>query len=58
MDGRNENPDLSARLPRWLPSGLMDLWIAFVLLTFFLICILGSGTAQSVLARLGLDHSG
>jgi hypothetical protein len=36
----------------------MDLCIAFVLLTFFLVCILGSGTAQRVLARLGLHHSG
>ena len=58
MDSRNENPDLSARLPHWVPSWLMDLWIAFVLLTFFLIRILGSGTAQRVLARLGLHHSG
>jgi hypothetical protein len=58
MDAKNENLDLSARLLRWLPSWLMDLWLAFVLLTFFLIRILGSGTAQRVLARLGIHHSG
>jgi hypothetical protein len=56
MDARNENPDSSAGLPRWLPSWAIDLWLAFVLLTFFLIRILGSGTAQRLLARLGLHH--
>jgi hypothetical protein len=35
----------------------MDLWTAFVLLTFLVIRILGSGTAQRVLARLRLHFA-
>ena len=57
MDATNKNSDSSARLLRWLPSWLMDLWTAFVLLTFFVIRILGSGTAQRLLPRLGLHFA-
>jgi hypothetical protein len=57
MDATNKNSDSSGRPLRWLPSWLMDLWIAFVLLTFLVIRILGSGTAQRVLARLGLHFA-
>lgn len=35
----------------------MDLWTAFVLLALFVIRIRGSGTAQRVLARLGLTFA-
>jgi hypothetical protein len=54
MDATNKNSDSSGPPLRWLPSWLMDLWTAFVLLTFFVIRILDSGTAQRLLARLGL----
>jgi len=57
MDATNKDSDSSARPLRWRPSGLMDLWTAFVLLTFFVIRILGSGTAQRVLTRLGLHFA-
>jgi hypothetical protein len=57
MDATSKNSDSPARPLRWLPSWPMDLWTAFVLLTFFVIRILASGTAQRVLARLGLHFA-
>lgn len=58
MDATSRERSLSRNELRALLPFLMDLWIAFVLLTFFLIRILGSGTAHRVLERLGLSHSG
>ena len=57
MHATSKNSDSSARPLRWRPSWLTGLWTAFVLLTFFVIRILGSGTAQRVLARLGLHFA-
>jgi len=50
-----ERPSSRNRLRALLPFSI-DLWIAFVLLTFFLIRILGSSSGQRVLARLGIHY--
>jgi hypothetical protein len=42
---------------RWIPSWLMNIWIAGILVTFLVIRVLGSGTGQGLLAHLGLHHS-
>jgi hypothetical protein len=42
----------------WIPAWAMNLWIAAILLGFFIIRVLGSGTGQRVLSRLGLRHLG
>jgi hypothetical protein len=58
MNATHENLDSSARPLRWRTSGLMDGPLdRLVLLAFFVIRILGSGTAQGVLARLGLPFA-
>lgn len=53
MQGSGDNregvrPVLRAMWPR-----LIELWIALVLLTFFVVRVLGSGSWQRILARLG-----
>jgi hypothetical protein len=42
---------------RWIPSWVMDLWIAWILVAFLVIRVLGSGTAQRLLGHFGLWHS-
>ena len=43
---------------RWIPSWAIELWIASVLMAFFLIRVLGSGTGQRIFHFLGLGHTG
>jgi hypothetical protein len=42
---------------RWIPSWIMELWIAFIVITFLIIRVLGSGTGQRILNHFGLRHS-
>jgi hypothetical protein len=54
-ENRNDGPRKIAGL---LPVWVANLWIVGVLVWFFVIRILGSGTAQHLLLRLGLHHGG
>jgi hypothetical protein len=38
----------------WIPSWVMDVWIAAILIGFLLIRVLGSGAGQRLLNHLGL----
>ncbi len=40
----------------WLYPWLIELWIASVLLVFFIIRVLGSGMGRRALSLLGLRH--
>jgi hypothetical protein len=42
---------------RWIPSWVMELWIAAILIVFVVIRVLGSGTGQRLLNHFGLRHS-
>jgi hypothetical protein len=46
-------PSLFRRFYPWL----IELWVAFVLLAFFVVRILGSSVGQRILALAGLHHS-
>jgi hypothetical protein len=41
---------------RWIPSWVMDLWIAWIVVAFLVIRVLGSGTAQRLLSHFGFRH--
>jgi hypothetical protein len=41
---------------RWIPSWVMELWIATILIVFVVIRVLGSGTGQRLLNDFGLRH--
>lgn len=58
MDATSRERSSSRNKLRALLPFLMNLWIAFVLVTFFLIRILGSSSGQRVLARLGIHYAG
>jgi len=55
MNGENPGSNKSP-LSRLQPL-LIELWIAAVLLTFFVIRVLGSSIGQRVLAHVGLHRS-
>jgi hypothetical protein len=42
---------------RWIPSWLMNIWIAGMLVAFLIIRVLGSGTGQRLLSHLGSRHT-
>jgi hypothetical protein len=53
-DQRGRSSKIAGVVPVWMAN----LWIAGVLLWFFVIRILGSETARHLLTRLGLHHGG
>jgi len=53
--GKQHRIDSLAALRRLYPW-LIELWIASILLVFFIIRVLGSGMGQRVLSVLGLRH--
>jgi hypothetical protein len=54
----DEQLERSSKIAGVLPVWVANLWMAGVLVWFFVIRILGSGTAQRLLARLGQHHGG
>ena len=52
----DNNPILSPTILHRLYPWLIELWIASILLVFFIIRVLGSGMGQRVLSALGLRH--
>jgi hypothetical protein len=58
MAGEENRPEAPQKIVGMVPVWVANLWIAGVVVWFFVIRILGSGTAQRLLARLGLHHGG
>lgn len=58
MTPEENGPESPRKIAGVVPVWVANLWIAGVLAWFFVIRILGSGTAQHLLARLGLHHGG
>lgn len=52
VDKQDCSPKVSGLFPAWV----VNLWIATILMWFFVIRVLGSGTGRHVLSVVGLRH--
>lgn len=58
MAAEQNGKEFPGKIAEVVPVWVANLWVAGVLVWFFVIRILGSGTAQQLLSRLGLHHGG
>jgi hypothetical protein len=58
MGAEENGQEIPGKIGGIVPVWVANLWIAGVLVWFFVIRIVGSGTAQHLLSRLGLHHGG
>ena len=56
MAPEEKQDSLGSRILRSLPGWAVDLWIFGILIAFFVIRILGSGTGRRVLYAIGLGR--
>jgi hypothetical protein len=54
MNPENDRDILVSSLVERVPSWIVNLWMAFVLLSFFAVRVLGSATGRHLLSLMGL----
>jgi len=56
MNSETPTKNPLSRFLRALPGWVINLWISFVLIAFFVIRILGSSTGRRILSALGIRY--